>query len=247
MNAGVQPSSQAAVDAPYLLRTDRDGVVTLTFNRGDRFNPLSSAMLAALQSELDAIACDSAARVVVLTGAGRGFCGGHDLKEMRAHGSDLSWQRNLFESCSKMMLSIINLPQPVIAKVHGVAAAAGCQLVSMCDLAIATEDAKFALPGVNNGIFCSTPGVGVGRNMLRKQTMEMLLTGEQIDGTTAAVRGLVNRAVPAAALDAEVARLAATICARSGAVIAAGKKAFYRQLDLSIEEAYALATDTMVC
>jgi enoyl-CoA hydratase/carnithine racemase len=204
-------------------------------------------MIAALEAELDAVAADASARVVVLAGAGRGFCAGHDLKELRAHAADEAWQRKLFDDCSRMMVKLTELPQPVIARVHGIATAAGAQLVSMCDLAVASEDARFALPGVNIGLFCSTPAVGVARNVGRKRAMELLLTGELFDARTALAWGLVNRVVPAAQLDAEVARLAGIIVARSAPVIAAGKRTFYEQIDRPLAEAYALAGRTMAC
>src|SRR5215470_4050249 len=170
--------------APYILSDTSDQVCTLTLNRGERFNPLSSALIAALEAEIDRVARDDAVRVVVLAGAGKGFSAGHDLKELRAH-PDLEWQRELFGACSRMMQKLTLLPQPVIARVHGIATAAGCQLVSMCDLAVAADTARFALPGVNVGVFCSTPAVGVVRNVARKRTMELLLTGEPIDAATA--------------------------------------------------------------
>src|SRR5882762_8854968 len=174
----MDPSVQT-VPTPYVSKRLDGGVVTLTLNRGERFNPLSSGMIAALESELDALATDETARAVVLAGAGRGFCAGHDLKEMRAHSDDKAWQQQLFSDCNRMMIKLTELPQPVFARVHGIATAAGCQLVSMCDLAVASEEARFALPGVNVGVFCSTPAVGVVRNVGRKRAMEMLLTGEQ--------------------------------------------------------------------
>ena len=166
---------------PLVLVGRAGGVATLTLNRGARFNPLSLAMISALQAELDAIATDRSVGVVVLAGDGRGFCAGHDLKEMRAHAGDLTWQQRLFDDCSRMMTTLTDLPQPVIARVHGIATAAGCQLVSMCDLAVATDTASFALPGVNIGVFCSTPAVGVARNVGRKRAMELLLTGRNVD------------------------------------------------------------------
>src|SRR5215831_19485003 len=179
-----------ATDALLLTARDR-GVARVTLNRPERFNPLSSAMIAALQAELDAIAGDPHVRAVVLGANGRGFCAGHDLKEMRAHVGDKAWQRRLFDDCSRMMLTLTRLPQPVIARVQGIATAAGCQLVSMCDLAVAAETATFALPGINIGVFCSTPAVGVSRNIGRKRAMEMLLTGDLIDARTAEAWGLV--------------------------------------------------------
>jgi enoyl-CoA hydratase/carnithine racemase len=234
-------------EAPYVTRTDDGGVVTLTLNRGDRFNPLSSAMILALEARLDELAAEKSARVVVLAGAGRGFCAGHDLKEMRAHTDDKPWQRRLFDDCSRMMLKLTQIPQPVIARVHGIATAAGAQLVSMCDLAVAVEEARFALPGVNVGLFCSTPAVGVARNIGRKRAMEMLLTGELFEARTALAWGLVNRVVPAAGLDAEVKRFADVIVARSGKVVATGKRAFYRQLEQPVAAAYEGTSETMAC
>ena len=234
------------VEAPYVLREDREGVATLTLNRGERMNPLSSEMLAALQSELDRLKEDREARVVVLAGAGNHFCAGHDLREMRAH-PDKAWQRSLFDRCSRMMLSLVELPQPVIARVQGVAVAAGCQLVSMCDLAVAGEAARFALPGIKSGIFCTTPGVGVARNLARKHALEMLFTGDLIDAKTALGWGLVNRVVPPGELDAETAKLAAKIVAHSGAVVAMGKRFFYDQVDKGLADAYSLASEGMAC
>ena len=242
MNAPGSP-----VERAYVRCERAGGVVTLTLDRGERFNPLSSAMIAALQAALDEIANDPHAQVVVLAGAGRGFCAGHDLKEMQAHAGDDAWQRKLFDDCSRMMLAITRLPQPVIARVHGIATAAGCQLVSMCDLAIAADDAKFALPGVNIGVFCSTPAVGVGRSIGRKRAMEMLLTGEAVDAATACEWGLINRAVPASSLDAEVARWCEKLCAKSPAVVALGKQAFYRQLEQGMEAAYRATGEVMAC
>jgi enoyl-CoA hydratase/carnithine racemase len=242
MNAPSGPQ----VEAPYVLRSDFAGIATLTLNRGDRLNPLSSAMLAALQAALDDVAADPAVRVVVLAGDGRHFCAGHDLREMRAH-PDKAWQSALFDQCGRLMLSLVRLPQPVIARVQGVAVAAGCQLVSMCDLAVASEAARFALPGVGNGIFCTTPGVGVARNLLRKHALELLLTGDLIDAHAAERRGLVNRVVPAAELDAAVAQLAGRIASHSPAVIRLGKRLFYEQVEQGMAEAYALAGEGMAC
>jgi enoyl-CoA hydratase/carnithine racemase len=227
-----------------VARNEKDGVVTLTLNQGERFNPLSMEMIESLEKEVDELA-KSQARVVVLAAAGKGFSAGHDLKEMRAHADDGAWQARLFENCSRMMLKLTELPQPVIARVHGIATAAGCQLVSMCDLAVASEEARFALPGVNVGIFCSTPAVGVARNVGRKRAMELLLTGEPISARTALEWGLVNRVVPAAELDAEVARFAGLIVARSAGVVAGGKRAFYRQVDQPIAAAYQMTNEPM--
>ena len=234
-------------DRPLVLRALDAGVLTLTLNRGERYNPLSSTMIAALQAALDAVAEDPAVRVVILAAEGKGFCAGHDLAEMRAHVGDKGWQRKLFDDCSRLMLTLIRLPQPVIARVHGIATAAGCQLVATCDLAVAAETATFALPGVNIGVFCSTPAVGVARNVSRKHAMEMLLTGQMIDAQTALAWGLVNRVVPAASLDGEIRRFADRIVARSPAVIRLGKQTFYRQLDQSLEAAYDLASESMAC
>ena len=232
--------------APFVLSRTEGCVCHLTLNRGARYNALSREMIAALTAELTRIASDTSIRCIVLGAEGKGFCAGHDLKELRAH-PDLAWQQALFAECNALMLLLTTLPQPVIARVHGVATAAGCQLVSMCDLAVAAETAWFALPGVNVGVFCTTPAVGVGRNIGRKRVMEMLLTGEPIDATTALSWGLVNRVVPAAELDAAVAAFTRIIVARSRAVIAAGKQAFYRQIDLGLGPAYEFAGDAMAC
>ena len=227
-----------------LLSDRRGGVITLTLNRPAQFNALSEGLLAELQAALDAIAGDATARVVVIAGAGKAFCAGHDLKQMRAH-PDRAYQQALFDQCSKMMLTLTELPQPVIARVHGIATAAGCQLVSMCDLAVATDTARFAVSGINVGLFCSTPSVGLARNLGRKQAFEMLVTGDFIDAATARERGLVNRVVPAAELDAEVARLADAIVAKSPVAVGVGKRVFYRQLELGTADAYTLASQVM--
>ena len=227
-------------------REGTDGIVRLTLTRGDRYNPLSREMIAALQAELDALAGDATARVVVLAAEGRGFCAGHDLAEMRAHTDDTVWQSALFAECNHLMITLTRIPQPVIARVHGIATAAGCQLVSMCDLAVAADTARFALPGVNVGVFCSTPAVGVARSVGRKRAMEMLLTGTPIDAATALDWGLVNRVVPDERLDAEVDELATAILARSVPVIANGKRTFYAQIDQPLDTAYAVAADAMV-
>lgn len=235
------------VSAPF-VRSDiaADGICTLTLCRGDRFNPLSTGMLAALDAALDAAAADPAARVVVIAAEGRAFCAGHDLVEMRAH-IDTAWQRALFDACTRVMLKLTRLPQPVIARVHGVAAAAGCQLVSMCDLAVAADHVKFGLSGINAGIFCSTPAVGVARNIPRKRVLEMLFTGDLIDAHTAESWGLVNRVVPAAELDAAIAALARPIARKSPAAVALGKRAFYAQVEQGLEGAYGIAGDAMTC
>jgi enoyl-CoA hydratase/carnithine racemase len=228
------------------VRSARDaGIATLTLSRPERYNPLSSEMIAAIWAELDGVAADPSVRVVVLAAEGRGFCAGHDLKEMRAHAGDEAWQQRLFEDCSRMMIALTRMPQPVIARVHGIATAAGCQLVSMCDLAVAADTATFALPGVNIGVFCSTPAVGVARNVGRKRAMELLLTGQPVDAHTALDWGLVNRVVPHDRLDAEVRRFADLILLRSPATIRLGKETFYRQTDRSLETAYELANKAM--
>jgi enoyl-CoA hydratase/carnithine racemase len=232
---------------PLLLRhDDARGVVTLTLNRPQAFNSLSEAMLEALQRELDAIAGDERVRVVVLGAAGKAFCAGHDLKEMRAAPS-LDYYRRLFEQCGRMMMAVQKLPVPVLARVHGIATAAGCQLVAMCDLAVATRAARFAVSGVNLGLFCSTPSVALARNLGRKPAFEMLVTGEFIDAERARELGLVNRVVDADQLDAEVERLVASIVAKPRTAVAMGKALFYRQLELGIEAAYADAAATMAC
>lgn len=232
--------------SPYVLSETRDGVRTLTMNRGERFNALSHDMLAALEQAIDETARDTSVRALVIAGAGRGFCAGHDLKELRAQ-SDPAWQRALFDTCSRVMMKLTQLPQPVIARVHGIATAAGCQLVSMCDLAVASEAARFALPGINVGVFCSTPAVGVGRNVARKRAMEMLMTGDPIDAATALDWGLVNRVVPAQELDAAVRSFAERIVARSASVMALGKRAFYAQIDRPLHDAYTYTSEVMTC
>jgi enoyl-CoA hydratase/carnithine racemase len=234
------------LDTPYVLRTDSDGVCTLTLNRGERFNPLSEEMMLALQAEIEAIAADASVRVVVLAAHGKAFCAGHDLKQMRAAPS-AAYYKKLFAQCSRLMLAIQQMPQPVIARVQGIATAAGCQLVAMCDLAVAASDARFAVSGVNYGLFCSTPSVGLSRNVPRKQAMEMLLTGEFIDAQAALARGLVNRVVAQEQLDAEIARLTSSILAKPAVAIAMGKQMFYRQAEMGIEAAYQLAGETMAC
>ena len=228
-------------EQPVLLREDRDGICTLTMNRPQQMNLLTSEMLSALQSSFDEISRNNTIRVVVLAGAGKGFCAGHDLKEIRAL-KELPKIEALFNQCSRMMQSIPQLPQPVIAKVQGAAAAAGCQLVAQCDLAVASDAAKFVTSGVTWGFFCSTPGVAVGRNLQRKHAMEMLLTGEPIGAARALEWGLVNKVVSPAELDDAVLTLAKTLAAKPPATVAAGKRAFYQQMDLGLEQAYKLAS-----
>lgn len=233
-------------DEPYVLRTDRGGVATLTLNRPNQFNSLSSSMIGALQAELDAITIDPAVRVVVIAGAGKAFCAGHDLKEMRANHSK-AFMQALFKQCGKMMMMITQMPQPVIARIHGIATAAGCQLVSMCDLAVAADVSRFATSGINVGLFCATPGVGLSRNLGRKQALEMLLTGDFIDAQTALQQGLVNRVVAVDALDAEVDKLAQSIIAKSSVAVGMGKQMFYKQLEMGLDAAYQYASEVMAC
>jgi enoyl-CoA hydratase/carnithine racemase len=240
------PHAALTTEAPLLLRETHEGVATLTLNRPRHYNPLSDAMLDQLQSALDAIAKDAAVRVVVIAGSGPAFCAGHDLKEMRAN-YELGKTQALFEKCSRMMMTIQSLPQPVLARVHGLATAAGCQLVAQCDLAVATDSAKFATSGINVGLFCATPSVPLSRNMSRKQAMEMLLTGEFIDAQQALQRGLVNRVVAADQLDAAIAHLADAIKSKPAAAVALGKEMFYRQADMSMPEAYPYAAGVMAC
>ncbi len=239
------PSTTDPFDA-ILLRRDDGGVTTLTLNRAQQFNALSFEMLEALIAAIDEIAADERVRVVVLAGEGKAFCAGHDLKEMRANHT-LEFQQRLFRLCGKFMMKLTALPQPVIARVHSIATAAGCQLVSMCDLAVAAETARFAVSGINVGLFCATPSVGLARNMGRKEAFEMLVTGDFIDAHEAQRRGLVNRVVPLEQLDAEVAKLAASIVAKSPLAIRMGKQMFYRQLEMGLDAAYQLAAETMAC
>ncbi len=232
---------------PLVLRNDRaDGLTTLTLNRPNAFNSLSRDLLGALQAELDAIAASESVRVVVIAGAGKAFCSGHDLKEMRANPGKAAMQA-LFKQCGELMLTVTRMPQPVIARVHGIATAAGCQLVSMCDLAVAADVAKFAVSGINVGLFCSTPAVGLARNLGRKAALEMLLTGDFIDAMEAKTRGLINRVVPADALDAEIERLAGSILAKSAVAIRIGKGMFYKQLEMGLSDAYDYAAEVMAC
>lgn len=237
--------SSANVDA--LIAVTRSGpVATVTMSRGAQFNALSAAMMSALQTAFDQLAADQSVRVVILAGEGKAFCAGHDLREMRASPS-IDYYRALFAQCTKMMRTIQAMPQPVIARVHGLATAAGCQLVATCDLAVAAEDARFAVSGVNLGLFCSTPSVALSRNLGRKEAFEMLVTGEFITAEQARERGLVNRVVPAARLDEEIAALASQIVAKPALAISMGKELFYRQLEMGTEAAYQLAGQTMAC
>ncbi len=239
-------SATTADDPRFVIRSDNDGVTTLTLNRPKQFNAMSEELLTALQAELDAIAADDSVRVVVIAANGRAFSAGHDLKQMRSNPRQ-EYYDDLFATCSRMMLTIHKLPQPVIAKVHGLATAAGCQLVAACDLAVAADTAQFATSGIRVGLFCSTPSVPVSRNMGRKRALELLLTGEFIDAATAADWGLINRAVPAEELDAAVQTLADSIVSKSAVAVASGKAMFYRQLEMGLEEAYAYAGTVMAC
>jgi enoyl-CoA hydratase/carnithine racemase len=234
------------MDTLVLKTMDERGVVTLTMNRPEAFNALSEAMLEALQRELDAIGADERARVVVIAGAGKAFCAGHDLKEMRAAPA-LAYYERLFGQCARMMMTILRLPVPVIARVQGIATAAGCQLVATCDLAVAASNARFAVSGVNLGLFCSSPGVALSRNLGRKAAFDMLVTGAFIDAAEARAKGLVNRVAAPEALDAEVEALAATIVAKPRVAVALGKALFYRQLEAGIASAYDDAAHTMAC
>ena len=231
-----------------LLLQSRDarGVVTLTLNDPMRFNALGADMLQALQDAFDAVAADDSVRAVVLAANGQAFCAGHNLKDMAAH-PKLAYYQTLFAQCSRMMLSIAKLPVPVIARVHGMATAAGCQLVAQCDLAVASTDASFATSGINYGLFCATPSVPLVRNVPFKQAMEMLLTGDFIDAATAQVQGLVNRVVPPEALDAQVEQLVQAIVRKPATAVRMGKALLYQQREMGLEAAYGLAGDTMAC
>jgi enoyl-CoA hydratase/carnithine racemase len=236
----------AAANDTILLREESDGVVTLTLNRPAQFNALSEEMLAALQSELDDIAGDEDVRCVVLAAAGKAFCAGHDLKQMRANPHQTYYEA-LFAKCSGVMQSIVNLPVPVIARVHGMATAAGCQLVASCDLAVASESATFAVSGINVGLFCSTPAVALSRNVSPKHAFDMLVTGRFISAAEALAYGLVSRTAPDVDLDRAVATLTGEICSKSPVAIRTGKAMFSRQRTMSLEDAYAFAGNVMAC
>jgi len=233
-----------ATDGPVVVRADAGGIATLTLNRPRQFNALSLELLEALQAALDAVAHDPSVRVVVIAANGKAFCPGHDLKEMLANRNQ-EFIGGLFDKCCRAMMTLTRIPQPVIARVHATATAAGCQLVASCDLAVASADARFATSGVNFGLFCATPGVAVSRNVSRKRALEMLMTGEFIDAATALDWGLVNRVVPASELDTAVRELAALLLSKPPAVLAAGKKFFYRQIEMEMEPAYALASQVI--
>jgi len=240
------PKTSQPEEALILRARDARGVITLTLNRPQAFNALSEAMLGQLQRELNAIASDESVRVVVIAAQGKAFCAGHDLKEMRADPS-LEYYEKLFTRCSDLMLTIQRVPVPVIARVEGIATAAGCQLVAMCDLAVASSTARFAVSGVNVGLFCSTPGVALSRNILRKLAFEMLVTGEFISATEAKARGLVNRVAEPDQLDSELEKLVAAILSKPRVAVAMGKEFFFRQAELGIAAAYKAAGQTMAC
>lgn len=233
-------------ETSFLLRQDDDGITTLTMNRPQARNALGQGMLRALLEAFRQIAADDGVRVVILAGAGPAFCAGHDLKEMRAQEFGRAYTEALFADCAEVMQAIVNLPKPVIARVHGVATAAGCQLVASCDLAVAAEDSRFATPGVNIGLFCSTPMVALSRNVAPKHAMQMLLTGDLIDAQAALRFGLVNELAPAAELDERTLALARKLAAKSPLTLAIGKEAFYRQAELPLAEAYAYTREVMV-
>lgn len=231
-------------ERPFVTRSDGDGVATLTLDRPEQYNALSLEMIESLAAALAEVGGDDRVRVVVLAGAGKAFSAGHDLRQMRAR-EDRAFHLDLFERCTRLMTAILELDRPVIARVHGIATAAGCQLVATADLAIAASDARFAVSGVNLGLFCSTPSVALSRNVPVKRAFEMAVTGDFIDADTACAWGLVNRVVPAAALDAAVAELAAKILAKPAVAVATGKSLFYRQLERSRDEAYRIAARAM--
>jgi enoyl-CoA hydratase/carnithine racemase len=227
-----------------LIREETGGVVTLRLNRPQQLNALSDAMLRALQQELDALAGAASVRCVVIAGAGKAFCAGHDLGEMQSH-RDPAYYQSLFQRCSRLMQTIQALPVPVIARVHGTATAAGCQLVGSCDLAIASDNARFAVSGINVGLFCSTPSVALSRNISSKRAFDMLVTGRFIDAATAAEWGLINEAVPENELDAAITRRTSEIESKSPAAIRYGKSMFYRQQDMTLGNAYEYASEIM--
>ncbi|MEH6629048.1 MAG: enoyl-CoA hydratase [Motiliproteus sp.] len=231
---------------PLVLREDKDRVSYLTLNRADAYNALSVTLMNALIAELNSIAGNDQIGAVVIRGSGRGFCAGHDLKEMMSTDTQ-AFHDETFQTCSELMLSITRLPQPVIAQAHGIATAAGCQLVASCDLAIASENTRFATPGVNIGLFCSTPMVALTRAVSRKHAMEMLLLGDMIDAQRAYEMGLINRIVGENELEAVTAEMATKIASKSSLVLKMGKQAFYQQLDQSLESAYQHCSKVMTC
>ena len=244
----VATESVAATQAadPILLHEQQSGIVTLTLNRPKQYNALSEEMLSALQEALDDLTRDQSARVVVIAANGKAFSAGHDLREMRSK-TDERYFRELFAQCGRMMLSVNRLPQPVIARVQGIATAAGCQLVAACDLAVAVEEARFATSGITLGLFCAPPAVPVSRNLARKNAFEMLFTGDFIDATTALDWGLINRVVPAEQLEATVLEIAEKLAAKPPETVRLGKAMFYKQLEMPLSEAYSFAGDRMAC
>lgn len=237
------------INEPLVIReknNDSSGIVTLILNRPKQFNALSVELLSAIQTELDSIAQDSNIQIVIIAANGKAFCAGHNLKEMREN-MDEAFHRALFQQCSRMMLAINDMPQVVIAKVQGIATAAGCQLVAACDLAVASDNAKFATSGINVGLFCSTPAVAISRNLSRKQAFEMLITGEFIDAHTALQYGLINRVVPVDQLDQALQSLINAITAKSSVAVRTGKNMFYKQLDMPLADAYEYASEVMTC
>lgn len=234
---------------PILERNDSNAIATLTLNSPERLNALSDEMLAALQAEFDALKHDNSVRAVILSGAGKAFCAGHDLKQMtagrQAEDGGKAYFQDLFSRCATMMTSIRTLPQPIIAQVHGIATAAGCQLVASCDMAVAATGTRFGVNGVNIGLFCSTPMVALSRNIPRKQAFEMLTTGEFIDTETAKTLGLINRAVDPGGLEQETRKLAETVASKLGAAVKIGKEAFYKQLEMDVDAAYNYTGDVM--
>ncbi len=243
MNA---PTPAAHLEPLVLLERGETGVATLTLNRPGQFNAINSEMLTQMQATLDIVAADESIRALIVAGSGRAFCPGHDLKQMLANSNE-AFVGDLFRRCCEVMMSLQQLPQAVIAKVHGIATAAGCQLVAACDLAVAADDARFATSGINFGLFCATPGVPVSRNLSRKRAFEMLITGEFIDAATALDWGLVNRVVPAEDLDSAARALAAKVIDKPRALVASGKQFFYRQLELTQQQAYEHAATQMTC
>jgi len=240
-------SEQRSVEEmPVLLRSEADGVLTLTLNRPAQFNSLSEELIEAMQNQLDGVAKDERIRVIVVAANGKAFCAGHDLKQMRAN-PDEAYYQSLFSSMGRLMTTIMYQPQPVIARVQGIATAAGCQLVASCDLAVAVDSARFAVSGINVGLFCSTPSVALARNVGRKRALEMLLTGDFISAEQAVKEGLINHAVPLEQLDTEVERLTRAIRAKSDMAIRMGKQMFYRQLEMGVEDAYRYASGVMTC
>jgi len=239
-------SADHTADQPILLRDEADGICTLTLNRPNQYNALSSELLGELQRTLDEINANQAIRAVIIAANGKAFCSGHDLKEMRSS-EDREYHRTLFEKCGNMMLTIHKLRQPVIAQVNGIATAAGCQLVANCDLAVAAADARFAVSGINVGLFCATPAVPLSRNVPRKQALQMLLTGDFISAQKAQQYGLVNDVVPADQLEAATQKLVQKIVGKSSLAICIGKDMFYKQLAMDLATAYAYAGERMAC